>query len=56
MNNLVAVARPVVEEAWEPSMVIPKDDSALLTTFMPLLGLLLVYGTALFSAFAGRTP
>lgn len=56
MNNLIAVARPVVGEAWDPPMVIPKDDAALLTTFMPLLGLLVVYGTALFSAFAGRMP
>jgi hypothetical protein len=54
VNSLIAVARPVVEEAWDPPIVIPMDDSALLTTFMPLLGLLLVYGTALFSAFAGR--
>jgi hypothetical protein len=56
VNNLVAVARPVVEDRWEPPMAIPKDDSALLTTFMPLVGLLVVYGTVLFSALAGRMP
>ena len=54
--HIVAVAQPVAEDVWDPSMVIPKDDSALLTTFMPLLGLLVVYGTVLVSAFAGRMP
>ena len=56
MNHVVAVAQPVVEEPWEPLVVIPKDDSALFTTFMPLLGLLFIYGTVLISAFAGRMP
>lgn len=56
MNHVVAVAQPVVEEAWEPLLVVPKDNSSLVTTLAPLLGLLFVYGTALFSAFAGRMP
>lgn len=56
MNNLIAVAKPVVEEHWEPLLIVPKNDSALFTTFIPLLGLLFVYGTVLVSEFAGMMP
>lgn len=56
MNHVAAVAQPVVEEPWEPLLVVPKDNSTLVTTLAPLLGLLVVYGVVLVAAFAGRMP
>lgn len=56
MNGIIAVAQAVIDEPWEPPMIIPKDDSPLVTTLVPLLGLLVAYGMVLLLAATGRTP
>lgn len=42
-----AVAQAVDEETWATPTSIPTDDSAVLTTFLPLATLLVVYGAIL---------
>lgn len=47
-NSLaVAVAQSVDLPSWDDCSVIPKDDSAVFTTLLPLVGLLVVYGAVL---------
>jgi hypothetical protein len=50
-NSLaMAVAQSVDQQPWDDSPVIPKDDSAVVTTLLPLVGLLVVYGAVLLSS------
>lgn len=46
----MAVAQSVDLPSWEDCPVMPKDDSAVFTTLLPLVGLLLVYGAVLLSS------
>lgn len=43
----LAVAQSVEQKPWDEVPVIPTDDSAVLTTMLPLLALLVVYGAIL---------
>lgn len=50
-NSLArAVAQSVDLPSWDDSPMIPKDDSAVFTTLLPLVGLLAVYGVVLLSS------
>lgn len=46
----VAVVQSVDLQSWADCPVIPKDDSAVFTTLLPLVGLLMVYGAVLLSS------
>ncbi len=46
----VAVVQSVDLPSWADCPVIPKDDSAVFTTLLPLVGLLMVYGAVLLSS------
>ena len=46
----VAVPQPEEHKPWAEPPVIPKDDAAVLTTLLPLLGLLVIYGAVLLSS------
>lgn len=49
-NSLaIAVAQSVDLPSWADCPVIPKDDSAVVTTLLPLVGLLVVYGGVVLS-------
>lgn len=49
----IAVAQPVDHEPWDTSPVIPMDDRAVLTTLLPLVVLLVVFGATLLTAVQG---
>lgn len=46
----LAVAQSVDQEPWDHEPVIPTDDSAILTTMLPLIALLVVCGAVLLSS------
>lgn len=46
-STAIAVAQSANEELWDAPLSIPTDDSAVLTTFLPLATVLVVYGAIL---------
>lgn len=46
----LAVAQSVEQKPWDEEPLIPTDDSAVLTTMLPLVALLVLYGTILLSS------
>jgi hypothetical protein len=52
-SSCIAVAQPAEHQPWDTASVIPKDDSAVLTTLLPLVVLLLVFGAMLVSSMGG---
>jgi hypothetical protein len=51
--SCIAVEQTVEHQPWDTGTVIPKDDSAIFTTLLPLTAVLVVYGVVLFFSLHG---
>lgn len=49
-SPVLAVAQAVEQKPWDEKLLIPTDDSVVLTTMLPLVALLMVYGAILLSS------